>query len=151
MAGLTNGDPEFEGDVGDHAGVSSAVGAVIAYFPPTDFLLGGSRNPLETQILPPPPMAALLGLDRIDDDLELARSVSPRHRAHAGAAPHLLLHGDHDTMVNHEQSRVLHEALSAAGADSLYVLISGAGHEGPQFVRPAVTAAVAGFLEEALG
>jgi dipeptidyl aminopeptidase/acylaminoacyl peptidase len=47
---------------------------------------------------------------------ELARSASPRHCVHAGAPPHLILHGDRDAMVNHEQSRVLHEALSAVGA-----------------------------------
>jgi acetyl esterase/lipase len=151
MVGLTAGDAALEGTVGNHPGESSAVGAVVAYFPPTDFLLSGSRNPLETQILPPPPMAALLGIARVADDVALARSASPRHRAHAGAAPHLILHGDHDTMVNHEQSRVLHEALSAAGAPSQYLLIAGAGHEDPAFVRPSVTAAVAGFLSEALG
>jgi hypothetical protein len=39
-------------------------------------------------------------------------------------------------MINHEQSRVLHEALSAVGAQSTYVLIAGAGHEGPEFVAP---------------
>jgi hypothetical protein len=54
-------------------------------------------------------------------------------------------------MVNHEQSRVLHEALSAVGAQSIYVLIAGAGHEGPEFVAPAITATVAGFLAEKLG
>jgi acetyl esterase/lipase len=151
LAALTEGDPELEGDVGEHAGVSSAVGAVVAYFPGSDLLISGGRAPLEAQILPPPPTAALLGLERIDDDPELVRSASPRYRAHAGAPPHLLLHGDRDTMVNHEQSRLLHEALSAAGASSLYMLISGAGHEDPQFVRPAVTASVAGFLSESLG
>jgi acetyl esterase/lipase len=151
LVGLTAGDEELEGDVGEHTGVSSEVAAVVAYFPGTDLLLSGGRNPLEGQILPPPPTAALLGLDRIDDDPELVRSASPRYRAHAGAPPHLILHGDRDTMVNHEQSRVLHEALSAVGASSLYLLISGAGHEDPQFVRPAVTAAVAGFLSESLG
>jgi len=51
-------------------------------------------------------------------------------------------------MVNHEQSRVLHEALSAVGAQSICVLIAGAGHEGPEFVAPAITATVAGFLAE---
>jgi acetyl esterase/lipase len=151
LAALTAGDAELEGDVGEHAGVSSAVSAVVAYFPGSDLLISGGRNPLESQILPPPPTAALLGLDRIDDDPELVRSASPRYRAHAGAPPHLILHGDRDTMVNHEQSRLLHEALSAAGASSLYLLISGAGHEDPQFVRPAVTATVAGFLSESLG
>jgi dipeptidyl aminopeptidase/acylaminoacyl peptidase len=87
----------------------------------------------------------------LHDDPELARSASPRHRVHAGAPPHLILHGDRDAMVNHEQSRVLHEALSGVGARSIYVLIAGAGHEGPEFVAPAITATVAGFLAEKLG
>jgi acetyl esterase/lipase len=151
MVGLTAGDAELEGDVGDHVGVSSEVGAVVAYFPGGDLLLSGGRNGLESMILPPPPTAALLGLDRIDDDPEKVRSASPRYRAHPGAPPHLLLHGDRDTMVHHEQSRVLHDALSAAGATSVFVLLSGAGHEGPEFVRPSVTALVAAFLEEQLG
>jgi acetyl esterase/lipase len=151
LAALTTGDAALEGDVGDHVGVSSAVGAVVAYFPGSDLLVSGGRNPLESQVLPPPPTAALLGLARIDDDPGLARAASPRYRAHAGAPPHLILHGDRDTMVNHEQSRVLHDALSAAGASSLFLLMGGAGHEGPEFARPAITAAVAGFLAEELG
>jgi acetyl esterase/lipase len=151
LTALTAGDAQLEGDLGDHLGVSSAVSAVVAYCPSSDFLLSGGRNALETQILPPPWSAALLGLDRIDDDPELARSASPRHRVHAGAPPHLILHGDRDAVFNHEESRVLHEALSAVGAQSIYVLIAGAGHEGPEFVAPAITAAVAGFLAEKLG
>jgi acetyl esterase/lipase len=151
LTGLTLGDAQLEGDVGDHVGVSSAVRAVVAYFPSTDLVLSGGRNALESQILPPPWTAALLGLDRIDDDPELARSASPRHRVHADAPPHLILHGDRDTAVNHEQSRVLHEALSAVGAHSTYVLIAGAGHDGPEFLAPAITATVTGFLAEKLG
>lgn len=151
LAALTTGDAALEGDVGGHPGTSSAVQAVVAYFPGSDLVLAGGRNPLESQILGPPPMAALLGLQRIDDDVELARSASPRYRVHAGAPPHLILHGDRDTMVNHEQSRVLHDALSSVGASSTFVLIGGAGHEGPEFVSPAITATVAGFLAQTLG
>jgi acetyl esterase/lipase len=94
LTALTAGDAQLEGDLGDHVGISSAVGAVVAYCPTSDFLLSGGRNALETQILPLPETAALLGLDRIDDNPELARSASPRHRVHAGAPPHLILHGD---------------------------------------------------------
>jgi acetyl esterase/lipase len=151
LAALTTGDAALEGDVGAHVGVSSAVGAVVAYFPGSDLLLSGGRNELETRILPPPPTAALLGLQRIDDDPELVRSASPRYRVHPGAPPHLVLHGDRDTMVNHEQSRLLHDALSSVGASSTFVLLGGAGHEGPEFVSPAITALVAGFLAEQLG
>jgi acetyl esterase/lipase len=68
LTALTAGDAQLEGNVGDHLGVSSAVSAVVAYCPTSDFLLSGGRNTLETQILPPPDTAALLGLDRIDDD-----------------------------------------------------------------------------------
>jgi acetyl esterase/lipase len=69
------------------------------------------------------------GLDRVDDDPELAQLASPRHRVHAGAPPHLILHGDRDVMVNHEQSRVLHEALSAVRAQPICLLITGAGRD----------------------
>jgi len=151
LTALTAGDAQLEGDVGDHLGVPSAVSAVVAYCPTSDFLLSGGRNALEIQILPPPDTASLLGLEQIDDDPELARSASPRYRVHADAPPHLILHGDRDAAVNHEQSRVLHEALSTVGAQSMYVLIAGAGHEGPELVSPAITATVAGFLTEKLG
>jgi hypothetical protein len=46
---------------------------------------------------------------------------------------------------------VLHEALSAVGAQSTYVLIAGAGHQGPEFGAPAIRATVVGFLTEKLG
>jgi acetyl esterase/lipase len=150
LTALTEGDPELEGDLGAHGGTSSAVGAVVAFFPPTDLVLVGSRNPLEQQVLGPPPPLALLGLARVGDDLALVRAASPRHRAHAAAPPHLLLHGDRDTMVNHEQSRLLHDALSAAGAPSTLVTIGGAGHEGPEFATPAIAATIAGFLGQHL-
>jgi acetyl esterase/lipase len=147
LTALTVSDAQLEGDVGDHVGVSSAVGAVVPYYPSIDLLLSGGRNALETQILPSPWTTALLGPD-VDDDPELARSASPRHRVHADAPAHLILHGDRDTAVNHEQSRVLHEALSAIGAQSTYVLIAGAGHDSPEFFASAITATVTGFLAE---
>jgi acetyl esterase/lipase len=51
LTALTAGDAQLEGDVGDHVGVSSAVSAVVAYCPSSDFLLSGRRNALEIQIL----------------------------------------------------------------------------------------------------
>ena len=69
---------------------------------------------------------------------ELARSASPRHRVHAGVPPHLILHVDRDAVVNHEGSRVLHEALSAVGAQSMYVLNQGETRSGrPSIGSPA--------------
>jgi acetyl esterase/lipase len=51
LTGLTLGDAQLEGDVGDHVGVSSAARAVVAYFPSTDLVLSGGRNARE----PDPP------------------------------------------------------------------------------------------------
>ena len=43
------------------------------------------------------------------------------------------------------------DRIAIGGASSTFVLIAGAGHEGPEFVTPAINAAVAGFLAEKLG
>jgi acetyl esterase/lipase len=150
MLGVTAGDADLEGTLGDHLDQPSHVGAVVAYFPTTDLVLSGSRNALETEVLPPSMPAGLLGAATTGEVLELARAASPRHRAHAGAAPHLLIHGDRDTMVPPDQSRLMHDALSGFGVDSHLLILGGAGHEGPEFSRPSVNAAVAGFLHEHL-
>jgi hypothetical protein len=54
-------------------------------------------------------------------------------------------------MVNHEQSRVLHEALSAVGAQPIPAYRGRRPGGPPEFVSPAITATVAGFLAEKLG
>jgi hypothetical protein len=66
---LTASDERLEGNIGDHLDISSPVSAVVGLFTSSDLLLSGGRNALETQVAPPP-AAALLGLDRIDDQPE---------------------------------------------------------------------------------
>lgn len=44
------------------------------------------------------------------------------------AAPFVIIHGDRDSLVGIEQSDGLYEALTAAGADTEYYVIEGAGH-----------------------
>jgi len=44
LTALTAGDAQLEGDLGDHLGVSSAVSAVVAYCPSSDFLLSGGAT-----------------------------------------------------------------------------------------------------------
>jgi hypothetical protein len=78
LTALTAGDAQLEAIIGDHLGVSSAVSAVVRLLPQQRLSLPfRGRNPLETQILPPPWSAALLGLDRIDDAPSL-RDRQPR-------------------------------------------------------------------------
>jgi len=92
----------------------------------------GGRRPAERRPRPPPGrelppfivgpppqpsvLARLLGVDRLSDDADLARSASPAHLAAGATAPFLLIHGDADGLVGEDQSRRMHAALTEAGA-----------------------------------
>ncbi|HVW19250.1 MAG TPA: alpha/beta hydrolase [Solirubrobacteraceae bacterium] len=144
-------------------GIAGEVPAVCEYFAVTDLLettkaLAAAFPPppfIDPALPPPQPSyeARLLGLERTSDNPEAAVAASPLHLA--GAAPaggrYLLLHGDRDGLVHHQESVAMHEALVAHGIDSTLLLISGANHEGPEFDRPEVLSAVAGFFLDALG
>jgi acetyl esterase/lipase len=148
LVGLTTGDAALEGEVGDHTATSSAVSAVVAMFPATDLIALGGPSELEREILPPSAGATLLGIAHVDDDPAASRAISPRHRVHAGAPPHLLLHGDRDMVMHVDQSRTMHDALSAVGAHSALLVLAGQGHESEAFAAPTVIGTITGFLAE---
>ncbi|MEU2775744.1 alpha/beta hydrolase [Streptomyces sp. NPDC007162] len=148
MAGLTAGDRGLDGEVGPYTGVSSEVRAVAAMFAPTDLLMMGAPSELERQILPRSRGAELLGIEHVDDDPAAARAASPRHVVHAGAPPHLLLHGDRDAVIPIDQSRLLHDTLSAAGVTSVLMVFAGVGHAADVFTGPTAVGAVVGFLAD---
>jgi acetyl esterase/lipase len=150
LLGLTADDRDAE--LGD-----SSVQAVVAWFATTD-LLGlaadapeGPLPPFVTGPLPDPPFEArLLGVAAAADAPERARAASPVAHAHAGAPPFLLAHGDRDGLVPSAQSRRLHAALRAAGADATLWVLAGGNHEDPAFDSPESLAAVAAFLRSRL-
>ncbi|QEE60277.1 alpha/beta hydrolase [Salinibacterium sp. dk2585] len=152
LAALSNGDPELEGIVGEHLDQSSSVGAVVAWYPPTDLVMSSFRSPFEARNLPEPSASGYLRLETVaSDDRDLVlRAASPRWRAHRDAPPHLLLHGDRDAVVPLEHSRALHDALVGLGATSALHVVGGAGHEDPALETPSVMALIAGFLDEHL-
>ena len=157
--GLTAGVAELEGDVGGNLDQASSVAAVCDWFAPVDLTEAAVRSefPVPDFAAGPPPEpsypARLLGLARVEDDVEAARAASPlvlAARATGGANSYLLMHGDRDGLVPDRASRVMHEALLGAGIDSSLILLGGANHEGPEFHRPEVLSAVAGFFLDAL-
>jgi acetyl esterase/lipase len=105
LAAGTPGLRDFEGD-GGNEGISTAVSAVVAVFPPTLFFTGDERVHGGT------PARALLGEAATDDAARLAGALS-----HAGPAfpPTFLLHGTADKVVPVSASMVLYEALVKAG------------------------------------
>lgn len=106
VAGGTPNLPEFEGE-GGNAGVSTAVAAVAAIYPPTIFV-----DPTTERSKGALPLLAL-----IDDggDAEAARLASPVHHITPEFPPTLLVHGTSDTTVPVSASVRMYEELVAAG------------------------------------
>jgi acetyl esterase/lipase len=106
------------------------VRAVAAGYPPTDLLTlaedaapGGVVGDQD----PDDPAWGLLG-GQPTALPDLARDASPVHQVAPDVPPVLLLHGDADLLVGPGQSRRLFEALTAAGAETHFLLVHGADH-----------------------
>jgi acetyl esterase/lipase len=109
--------------------LASNVKAVGVFFPPTNFLDWNGA---------PAPGNALQGLlfaDRANHTPEeiaaRARELSPALLVKVPAPPFLVIHGDADTSVPLQQSRLLVDALKAAGGSAELIVKPGGGHPWP--------------------
>lgn len=138
MAGLTGDLPEWEGDVGV-SGPSSAVDAVVSFYPPTDFLQMDAHMPhgcaefnqrgglTDCHHDPGSPESRLLGAP-IASCPEKVAQANPLSYVTAQAPPFLILHGQRDALVPYHQGQLLYEALAAVSADVRFVSYPDAGH-----------------------
>jgi acetyl esterase/lipase len=150
LLALTAGDDEFEGTVGGNLEQSSKVQAVVHWFGQSDLLVSGSRSGIEAHLLPFAFEAGLLGVRSLVEAADRARDLSLLTRVSPDAPPFLIAHGDRDHIVAPSESEALHHALSRAGADTCFMLLGGAGHEGAEFDRPAALAMTAAWLRAKL-
>jgi acetyl esterase/lipase len=150
LLALTAGDDEFEGTIGGNLEQSSRVQAVVHWFGQADLLVSGSRSDIETRLLPFAFEAGLLGVSSVAQAGERARGLSLLTRVSPQAPPFLIAHGDRDHVVAPSEGKALHDALSRAGADTQFMLLGGAGHEGPEFNRSATLAMTAAWLRDKL-
>lgn len=129
MAGVSGeeGDPSAADPV---ERASSRVQAVVAFFPPTDFLNYGAEGRLDMGHGPLSPLRrAFVASDPpLEEERALARRISPIYRVSAQAAPTLLIHGDRDGLVPLQQSERFHAAMQRAGAESRLRVKPGAAH-----------------------
>jgi len=146
MVGLTPGDDELEGRVGENVDQPSDVQAVVSWFGQSDLVTNARRTWLEKELLAPPVEQGLFGVDDVAAHAETARMASPLFRVTPAAPPFLIAHGDRDRITPSSESQALHDALVRAGAPSTFLLLGGAGHEGPEFDRPDHIAQTAAFL-----
>lgn len=139
MAGTSGGIRQYtiggqtidaEGNLGVFNRYSSAVDAVVAWFPPTnmlvmdscggtDFIHNDARSPASLYIGGP-----------IQENKDLCLLASPTSYVDAQDPPFLIFHGTNDRVVPYCQSEILHQALQNTGVSSRLVLVPG-GQHGP--------------------
>ncbi len=80
-----------------------------------------------TKVPTPRPILKLLG-GKIEDQLALAAGANPITYIDASDAPFLIVHGDADTLVPIDQSRILLDALKRSGVEATLHTVKGGGH-----------------------
>ena len=130
---------ELEGNLGT-TGVSSAVQAAIAYYPPTDFLQMDvwALKPCDPTVGMSPtrafchdgresPESRLVGC-AIQTCPEKTQRANPIRYISAADAPIMIIHGGTDPLVPHAQGEPLYQALNKACRDAVFISLPVAGH-----------------------
>lgn len=147
MVGVTNGNKELEGSVGDFSQQSSEVQAIVDYF--------GASNltTILTQSTPyglgvrKPALDKLLG-GQPEAVPDLAKLASPVFHVDAKDPPLFLLHGDQDPQMPINQSHELEGAYEMLGLKVHLEVVHGAGHAGPKFYEEPYLKHTVAFLNE---
>jgi acetyl esterase/lipase len=152
LLGTSGEVKDLEGTLGN-LDQSSRVQAVIDFFGPTDILqmdAQAARNPGVISKIkhddPRSPESRLIG-GAIKENREKAARTNPIAYVTPDDPPFLIMHGDQDPLVPLEQSRILYEALRAAGVDATFHVVKGGGHG---FGGPEIDRMVENFLEQHL-
>ncbi len=136
MAGLSGGVEQYtvgehtqdlEGKVGGNPGVDSHVAAVVAWYPPTRFLVMNECGSPMDHDAPESPASILIG-GPIQENPDLSTLADPITYVDPSDPPFLIVHGDADPVVPHCQSELLHAALEEAGVESKLIIVPGGGH-----------------------
>jgi acetyl esterase/lipase len=150
MVGLTNGNRELEGTVGDHLRQSSNVQAIISYFGASNLTtILAQSTPFGLNIRRPA-LDLLLGAQP-DQVPELARLASPVAHVSRTSPPLLLLHGEQDPQMPPAQSLELEGAYKKLDREVTLDIVYGAAHGGKEFFAPEHVQRATQFLKRALG
>lgn len=129
----------------------SRVAAVVAIFPPTDFLHYGTNTAqalLSSGMFAPFRPAFGLPANPTEDQVaQIARDASPIYKVTSKFPPTLLVHGDSDPLVPLQQSEIFRDALVKAGVVTDLMVVKGGGHN-EKTVGPGMPRLVAWFKEK---
>lgn len=149
VAGLSAGMAELEGSVGSDLSASSAVQAILAYFPATDLsTILAQSTPFGLSVREPSLQLLLGGTP--EEQPVLARLASPVSLVRPESPPLYLLHGDRDPQMPINQSLQLWGVYKDLGLDVSFAPVHGAAHGGALFFEESQQAAVVAFLRRTL-
>lgn len=156
FTGVTNGVSKF--DKGDNLNQSSIVQAAIDIYGLSDLNQIANGYPEEIQKLhesegSPEALwvnGPSLNGDHNDDVGEKFSEANPITYIDKDLPPFLLMHGDEDKLVSPDQTKILHEALIKAGANSTRYVVKGGQHGGIHWVQPKVVKIIIEFLDGVL-
>jgi acetyl esterase/lipase len=131
MAAVTGEAPELEGSVGT-TGVSSAVQAAVAFYPPTNFLTMDAWAlrkcaPQDCHDGENSPESRLVGCP-IQNCPDKVKAASPLTYITPADPPIMILHGDSDQLVPHNQGEQFYMALNKACHEAVFVSLPKAPH-----------------------
>jgi acetyl esterase/lipase len=148
LAGVTNGERELEGDLGDLRDQSSAVQGIISFFGASDLTTILNQSTPHGLSVREPALDLLLGAqpDKVPD---VARLASPVFHVDKDDPPLLLFHGDLDPQMPINQAHELQGAYEKAGIGSKveFKALHGSGHGGKSFYAPEQMAIIKVFLK----
>lgn len=143
MAAVTGDVPDLEGNVGV-TGVSSAVQAAIAFYPPVNFTemdnwavgkcapqakIGGiDQQTLFCHDSDNSPEALMIGCTKIQDCKAKVQQANPVNYISKADPPIMILHGRGDRLVPHNQGERFYQALNKACKEATFISLPLAGH-----------------------
>lgn len=150
LVGVTAGVAALEGDVGGHAGTSSAVQAIVDYYGASNLTTILAQSTPFGLGVRKPALDLLLGAQP-DAVSELARLASPVFHVDAGDPPLLLFHGDQDPQMPINQAHELQGAYEAAHLDVTFVVVHGSAHGGQAFYTGINLKKALSFVQRVIG
>jgi acetyl esterase/lipase len=138
--GGKDGDPKANDPVDKE---SSRVQAVVAFYPPTDFLNWGENSKVMLGSHPKVPVKGAFDFQRRDPKTnsfvlitdekereEIGKKISPITHVAKDNPPTLIVHGDKDELVPLQQAEIMAAKLKEAGVPSELIVKKGGKHDG---------------------
>ncbi|MGY8642216.1 MAG: alpha/beta hydrolase fold domain-containing protein [Verrucomicrobiales bacterium] len=147
LVGVTNGNKELEGTVGDFLDQSSDVQAIVSFYGASNLTSILSQSTPHGLKVRTPALDLLLG-GSPEEKVDLARLASPVFHVDRNDPPLLLVHGDQDPQMPINQSHELKGAYKKVGALVRFDVVHGGAHGGDKFYTDEQLKTVAEFLNK---